>query len=102
MLYIISNPGECGGGYILAAAAQTVEQAIQCACDCLAADIKLHGASCGYIIADEQNTFARVLDPVFMDGVQIIRNSPPRRTSETVRRSIIAQRGFFTEGSAMQ
>lgn len=97
MVYIISNPNTGGGGYILAASAQTVKQAIQCACDCIATDIKLHGASCGYIVADECETYAHIKDGL-TESPHIIQHSPPRRTSETVRRSIIAQRGFFREG----
>ena len=95
MVYIIQY--QRGGGYVLAAAAQTAEQATETALDCARTDLKLYGYTPGYIIADEAHTFARVLDSL-TSSPRLIQYSSPARTVSAVKRAIIAQSGFFQKG----
>lgn len=94
MVYIIQYPKDGGGAYVLAAAAQTAEQAIKTALECARNDLKLYGYTPGYIIADKAQTFARVLDEI-TDSPRLIQYSSPARTVKAVQLAIIAQSGFF-------
>jgi hypothetical protein len=94
MIYIIQYPKNSGGAYVLAAAAQDAETAIQCAIECAKTDLKLYGYTFGYIVADETQTFARVVDSL-ENLPRIIRYEETERTTAAIKRAIIAQSGFF-------
>lgn len=94
MVYVIQYPKDGGGAYVLAAAAQDAETAIQCATECAETDLKLYGYTFGYIVADEVRTFARIVDSL-ENLPRVIRYGETEKTTAAVKRAIIAQSGFF-------
>lgn len=94
MVYVIQYPKDGGGAYVLAAAAQDPETAIQRAIERAETDLKLHGYTYGYIVADKVRAFARVVDSL-ENSPRVIRYGETEKTTAAVKRAIIAQSGFF-------